>query len=67
MAFERGPAVAVDPAGEAALGAKSSFSAAKLDILASQRDEFHLMLGGFCALGKLLSQSLAVRAGAEAG
>ena len=27
---------------------------AKLDFLASQRDEFHLMPGGFRALGKLL-------------
>ena len=40
---------------------------AELDILATQRDELHLMAGGFSAASKLLRQSMAVRARTETG
>lgn len=40
---------------------------AEADFLAAQRDEFHLVPGGFRTAGKLLRQSVAVRAGTETG
>ena len=63
-ALHNGRHIVLDDAGTRLLARQAAD--AKLDFLASQRDEFHLMPGGFCALGKLLRQSLAVRAGAEA-
>ena len=40
---------------------------AEADFLAAQRDEFHLVPRGFRTAGKLLRQSVAVRAGTETG
>ena len=64
-ALHDGGHVVLEDAGTRLLARQAAY--AEPDVLATQRDEFHLMPGGFCAFGKLLRHSVAVRALTETG